>query len=97
MTDIEENMWQEGLCKHCGIRLRGEQRVLRLSDGFSKVYCSDYCRDQGVQTYLSRPIFEASRRMNLRDHILGSLGGKAIRRTFVKRRAGRLTRAPLSQ
>jgi hypothetical protein len=70
MTDIEENTWQEGVCKHCGIRLRGEQRMLRLSDGFSKVYCSDYCRDQGLQTYLSRPVFEASRSMNLRDHIL---------------------------
>ena len=31
MTDIEENTWQEGLCKHCGVRLRGKQRVLRLS------------------------------------------------------------------
>ena len=33
MTDIEENTWQEGVCKHCGIRLRGEQRMLRLSGG----------------------------------------------------------------
>jgi hypothetical protein len=76
MTDIEENSWQDGFCNHCGIGLRGEQHVLRLSGGFNQVYCSDYCRDQGLQRYISRPVFEPSRKMDLRDHILRSLGGK---------------------
>jgi hypothetical protein len=55
--------------------------VLRLSGGFNHVYCSDYCRDQGLKMYISRPVFEPSRRMDLRNHILQSLGTKAVRRT----------------
>ena len=80
MTDIEENTWQEGFCHHCGILLRGEQRVFRPSDGFSKTYCSDYCHDQGLKAYLSRPIFEAPSICEITS--CGLPSGKSIQHTF---------------
>jgi hypothetical protein len=78
MTELEDDAWRQHLCQNCGSHLGEEQCVLRLSDSLRKAYCSTYCRYQAAKPFLSELVFQAPKRMSLRDHILRSSHNRPV-------------------
>ena len=72
MTDLDQNYRTDKACC-CGSQLP-HAPILRGVQRIENRYCSKFCYEQDVRaTWVSAPVFDAPRPLNLRDHLLFEL------------------------